>query len=1182
MSTLHLNKDDFFLRVASDPKEGALYYHTEGEGHWVGYLLLERGEENQPANISLTDSWQKSTLNTSYGGSYLFCSSEPTDKVEFLRKIIKEIKSLEFCRQENALRFFLWCDLTDPKNPVIKNYIQFMKNPTKVEGDISCDSEIKVNLTQLNISKRWGDTVKISLDHNNAEFTIEAHEFSFIRWIYKGSTVGKKMKKVRLRMTKEDSGALLFEKAATVNSLGLNVENKTIIQVGIRYFFFSTIEKRMKSQHFSVLKERLQQPNKPFDFEVSFNPLYPLGQVYTAFRFINLEGQEKSTIKSFFRTDFCHNISLTPQEKQTGFVLQGHAEVEDSYHFVPNGPFIMGMESNIDQANVIKHLLCGLSGTETISFKLGDVMAFHPDQCAFASAFPLKSTMEERFFNDVPNDQKWLQEEYVTAWVTIHAGSSHSINEYISQPKDATLYAKGRGVHNPSSHPLALGYDQLKIANLPMIQNPYPLVPYAKPDRQRFNHFTYQEITDFERYVILPTRKKQIIDNEQPTLRDERFPCIEGTNVRKTTTPQGLLVDVDDNQNWHKLLLARIQRGINEELSFNCVIGKLKEAFLTPNLFLVITNNLSDYVRNFDNTISITGWPFVINNGSDKDSYGDYSNIIIFKFCKGKMRDLVETPLQWTNADDFNNTEKEELFAVSAWLREYLDSAQKEDDEFFKDFNKIVNDPNWYGILILKVDMATKELPEQLKGLLAGMNGDLFKAHHLGINVNYVAEPGPSMTEEDGEIGIQEDSSMFGLINYIEPAYEQRGMNNKAIPAYSKEYYDFKVLSLRVLFKNSQIQNFTSLVQLTVAKLFEETVSCVTSINKPDDSSDDQNCEPTITSILFNGTYENREGVPSYQFRTSSANYCYLKSNILHYIEIVAAEFQSQKIRDGVIQAKFLLSGYMNFQEIKGVDIFSFGSIPDNVDRTQMLPFTNLVLHMEYDETLKKRSEIQYDSSTIQFHLEGNKPRPHSLCHGFPLKFKRLISGRDEADHPDKLGYLQVQIQLKNYDSDNMIPEYINEFAKGWTGFEFELDLGSGGLLAKDSDFISYILLAWSATTVPIEPKMSIDQVVPRYNIYLGIRLPGGGEKSKLFNLQEVLQLSIDDIQLLCDVTDPKKPVFSLQFTNLALQFLNMKFPPSGTTNFLLFGNPDLSSSNQEVGWFAEYTKKNGNNCEEG
>lgn len=62
-----------------------------------------------------------------------------------------------------------------------------------------------------------------------------------------------------------------------------------MIQVGIRYFFFSTAEKRMKSQHFSVLEERLQQPNKSFDFEVSFNPLYPLGQVYIAFRFLNLE-----------------------------------------------------------------------------------------------------------------------------------------------------------------------------------------------------------------------------------------------------------------------------------------------------------------------------------------------------------------------------------------------------------------------------------------------------------------------------------------------------------------------------------------------------------------------------------------------------------------------------------------------------------------------------------------------------------------------------------------------------------------------------------------------------------------------------------------------------------------------------------------------------------------------------
>lgn len=72
---------------------------------------------------------------------------------------------MEFCRQEGAHRFFLWCDLTDQEKPMVKNYIQFMKELSESEGDISCDSEIKVNLMQLDIAKGWRDKVKISLDH---------------------------------------------------------------------------------------------------------------------------------------------------------------------------------------------------------------------------------------------------------------------------------------------------------------------------------------------------------------------------------------------------------------------------------------------------------------------------------------------------------------------------------------------------------------------------------------------------------------------------------------------------------------------------------------------------------------------------------------------------------------------------------------------------------------------------------------------------------------------------------------------------------------------------------------------------------------------------------------------------------------------------------------------------------
>ena len=73
----------------------------------------------------------------------------------------------------------------------------------------------------------------------------------------------------------------------------------------------------------------------------------------------------------------------------------------------------------------------------------------------------------------------------------------------------------------------------------------------------------------------------------------------------------------------------------------------------------------------FDNEMTIEGWPFVLEVPEKKQT-SSYSNVLIFKFCKGTMLDRLQAPKLWTQADDFNAVEAGGLNNLSAWLTDYV------------------------------------------------------------------------------------------------------------------------------------------------------------------------------------------------------------------------------------------------------------------------------------------------------------------------------------------------------------------------------------------------------------------------------------------------------------------------------------------------------------------------------
>jgi hypothetical protein len=245
--------------------------------------------------------------------------------------------------------------------------------------------------------------------------------------------------------------------------------------------------------------------------------------------------------------------------------------------------------------------------------------------------------------------------------------------------------------------------------------------------------------------------------------------------------------------------------------------------------------------------------------------------VLIFKFRTGTLEELVKNPQLWTQAADFSlpgdSADESELVILSQWLQGYIEHAKGQTSPFYEHFVTIATSEAWTGILALCVDI--KGVPNQLEGLLGGIDQTRFNAHHLGIEISHI---------NGSTISMEGDSSMFGLIDYVDPNYDPRSGQQPIAPA-SGALYDFKVLTLQALFENTAVKDFKSLAQLTLNSLFGQPVA------RMGDSSNLYN------TIVLKGSYQHQGGQTLYILDTLDDNTFYFDSNILNKVEIVKAQF---------------------------------------------------------------------------------------------------------------------------------------------------------------------------------------------------------------------------------------------------------------------------------------------------
>ncbi|MEW2354557.1 hypothetical protein [Spirillospora sp. NPDC029432] len=964
-------------------------------------------------------------------------------------------------------------------------------------------------------------------------------------------------------------------------------------------------------------------------FAVALDPADPVnailpGRTVVVFTGLNHDG-ERTVLESWYRTDTGARIRLVPvpgplaEHPDAGHLVfnpgaSGPGGVGGPFQAAPSGAFLLEIPESGDaavSADEVHHLLCGLQGTEYIAFTPGDRLVFTPRLPAYVAGYPFPEASPV----GPPSDPgaPLLAETYRTSWASLARADTEDATLYVAQPRGAPLYGRDARTYR-ANHSLMGNVDPGVALHRDAV---FPLAPYAgvRVDPEH-GGWSRERIEDVERTAIAPTRRMRIGEHAHPQDAPARPPRPAGPSAGRhapfnagpqagpvnATTPAGLLVTVEPDGRWSRILLGQNNDPKPRRMCFLQPTNELRQAFQSSDLFLVAANatrlgNLTGAGDGeadgageaaFQNAMNIGEWNFAADVG--RNHYDDYANVLIVKGREGPLYDpgrprsesLVCNPERWTQREEFaapsdlvpglgpppgerpGPPDPAELVVLSSWLRRYFEAAAERPDPHLARFNRLARDRAWTGILVLR--MRIDALPADLAGVIAGVaDPGRFHAHHFGIEMSQVRnDPG------DPVIDLAGDSSMFGLVDYADPAFTPPGPGERARPVPPRQGvdHDFRLLSLRAVFENTAVQEFESWAQLTVNRLLGMRVTGMGEGGDP------------FNTLVLRGHYQNDGSRPVHSLTgTGPATLRFGDGVPVHKVEITGVRMSTRDPGDPEtgrdVVSWFDLSGFLDLKVLRRndgtpFDVLSFGNDAGEDLPRRGLAFSGLGVRMAFPPLDPARRTFTFDPGEVRFDLATSTPREDSLFRDFALDLRGLARGDANAP-PETAGYLPVLTSAP-----------LTGVADGpWCGLAYELDLGTPGELAGEAGLVARLLTAWStADTGEHDDRGTGNAVVAgdpgAQRVLVGLGLPGTKGGATLFSVENVLRLSVGRIRL--DRAQaggsPPREGFLLTLNDIALRFLGLvDVPPGGSTSFFLFGDQDTAGPGG-LGWYALYHRR--------
>lgn len=1148
------------------------FYTPQAGASAFGYLLL--GATDPPPSLTVAESWTK-------GGVYLFFPALPADLDTFIANTTTYLTAIG----RQGTRFVWFSNTTQLSGTILQLQGAQVWQTTSLPLGSNLTLRINAQNTVALNNAGTGLTFTPPAGQTNALRVTPPPMTDLALFPALENAQPQTLPIGDLALQLDASGA-----ADGRLYFGLSLDGAAVdaLDIGLRYF---TNQPQLPGYVQSMRYPLFQLASgEQWQMEAAVDPLQMLSRSRTLLRF----SASASPITSHFTNALGQALTITPTTTagfvfdtrvQTTSTQPG---VQQPLYLTPTGEFAIQV-SQSDPQSFGSKLMCGFSGVEYIQFQSGLSYTLHfiPGQQAYANVQVTQDGQGKQVYTFTA-----LGPLATTAWCYVSAAQQPAA--YYAQPDSAVVYQVPTDNQHPdylSYLPLQAGGlpDPAAVATestAPLLA--FPMVPYRGIATSAMAF--YQQ---FGLQVLTPTRRASIFTIGSWAADNQPRPeTIEQATTVQGTTPQGLLTTVAGTD-WQTLLLAQtpIKSGElaqGEEVFYTStplqlanVTGDLKAALQSNQLFLVISsadalfNNASiayklsseilqqliaanvpqdviaslQKLRQTDPTTSKFYYPIYddlataqaqlksVLSEQQFQAYGtqietamaffsviiadwqfdlspyqwnSYKTILIFKFFDRSINELINNPSLWMQGQTFNA----DLKATQQQIQQTIQAAQAAvaTETSFRNFVDLVANPQWNGVLALNVRTPLDGLPEALEGIAAGIDVSKFFAHHVGINISPVKRSGTTLAVQE--------SSMFGLIAYQDPAH----LNSTTAD------YQFKVLSLQVLFENSAITNFASKIELLVNRLFDEPAELINSM--------------AGNNLILNGIYQQHGGMGSYVFLNDADNLFFMTSAVLAQVEVTRAQFVTIVPQGGLqagqqVQTQFILDGRIKFQALAGFDLFSFGNDPG----IGGLNFANLLVRMSFDPATPTYSTFAFDAQHITLNPSISAARPASLYNHFPLKLTGLIQAKDSST-PPTMGYMPVDSPLQG-----------SEIKAPWYGLVFDLNLGTLGALAGKAGFTANLLAAWAPS-----PN--------NYQIYIGLKLPDSTGGKREISLQGILKLTFGDIRFLVD-----GDAYLLQLRKIALSLFTLSFPP-GQIDLLIFGNPN-EADNTTLGWYAAYAKPN-------
>lgn len=1102
----------------------------------IAYLYPSTGKPPE-RDLPLSDAWRD------VKGYFLFLEALPDSASidEFINKMQDLLPAVS-----HASLAWVVGDANEPDKLSVQNL--GLKPDTQGDAVIDGSTGTSLNFNQFVLF--FAQAVPVALkgadDSNAPYFVFTNNQDQSIRLAPQPGPGGKNLTETRLPLTGETLGYQLF--STSFDSENISAAN---FDFSCRYFVPSQNGGAARSLRYPVVD--LSQ-GASLALDVRLNP------VFASESYFLIDTKATPTLASFFRTVDGRAVSLTPRAGARLYLSQ-KTRSNSAAHFaylVPEGTFDLSLDetqAGVGEDDTPLQLLCGLAGTETISFTPskggveGDVLAFFRGQAAYAPGFGQSGS----------EGAALLTSDFTTSWAAIGPADgaltdTHG-NQYLAQPDGASLYSLSTPVDTQASTPQFLGFLQIPSANLgaPSVSQSYPMVALAGAQPERESDVEASDYAALEQGVVSPSRKARILGFTDLAKSTGTFSALESVSG---TTAQGLIAQLPGQSaatagaipQWQQLDLAKNLDDDLQQLKTLKVVTPTPEfqnALQTSKLFLVITKNglMGDFLKE----ISIGGWPFDIDIGFSAGPVdppeGEIDNVLIFKFFDEKLETLVDNLGGWAQADHFTGKEgnKVQTF-LKAFFKEARDKAASNPELYGPFVEQVLDRPTWNGILALNVKIPLTQLPEEVRGLLGGIKKpELFKVHHFGIEINKTDPSGAS----------QEKSSLFALIDYEDDGSEG-GLQLDAAEEASP--YDFTVKTLQLLFANTEIKEFKSRILVTMNELFDEKASL-----EPAEGTAEQQSEDPPNSIELQGSYEKHEtedggSQSTYTFIYEGKKLFKIDSEVMKSVQIDKVQFTtvstSTEGETATLRSQFAFWGNVAFGSLADFDFFSFDS----------LGFADLQLGMQFQvkdgRVVEGSRKFLFDPGNLRFNVSFSKTRQDSLLGNFPLRLTGFVFNTREGQSVNDLGFIKVP---------DLIPG-ITPTDKPLYALTLSLSLGSAGsLVSKNEGFAIEVLAGWTPSGGSGKNAFAF-----------GIKLPESGGGGTEIGIQGVLTLSVKDFGFAKLPDNPKEGepfVYALYLNTAILKILGTQIPPGGSFSTLLFvpfqksTRPDLSN----LGWFVAY-----------